>query len=170
MVICIMIRYYFDIKIYIWEHFELEYKFEFKIIQYVCIPYITYCLCGIRNSQLDLLSSRAKLDNIVQSSLHSQTMYIMYIISCCHLTLISLRRSDRTQSSTSYYPMKPSEANIEKNMLSSQVLLSRAIVLIVLILQRKLGNYLLGTRKIYGPTYLQDPTSQHIYKAIQVNL
>ena len=24
--ICIMVRYYFDIKIYIWEHFELELK------------------------------------------------------------------------------------------------------------------------------------------------
>ena len=27
--ICIMIRYYFDIKL-IWEHFELELKIEFK--------------------------------------------------------------------------------------------------------------------------------------------
>ena len=33
--ICIMVRYYFDIKIYIWEHFELELKSSFKIIQYV---------------------------------------------------------------------------------------------------------------------------------------
>ena len=33
--ICIMVRYYFDIKIYIWEHFELELKSKFKIIQYV---------------------------------------------------------------------------------------------------------------------------------------
>ena len=33
--ICIMVRYYFDIKIYIWEHFELELKPNFKMIQYV---------------------------------------------------------------------------------------------------------------------------------------
>ena len=33
--ICIMIRHYFDIKIYIWEHLELELRSNFKIIQYV---------------------------------------------------------------------------------------------------------------------------------------
>ena len=31
MVICIMIRYYFDIKIYIWEHLELELKSKLKL-------------------------------------------------------------------------------------------------------------------------------------------
>ena len=31
--ICIMIRHYFDIKIYIWEHLEIKVKIE--IIQYV---------------------------------------------------------------------------------------------------------------------------------------
>ena len=34
-----LIRYYFDIKIYIWEHLEI--KVGIKIIQYVCIRYIT---------------------------------------------------------------------------------------------------------------------------------
>ena len=29
--ICIMVRYYFDIKIYIWEHFELELKLKLKL-------------------------------------------------------------------------------------------------------------------------------------------
>ena len=47
MVICIMIRYYFDIKIYIWEHLEI--KVGIKIIQYVCIRYITEIFCDIRN-------------------------------------------------------------------------------------------------------------------------
>ena len=34
-----LIRYYVDIKIYIWEHLEI--KVGIKIIQYVCIHYIT---------------------------------------------------------------------------------------------------------------------------------
>ena len=29
--ICIMVRYYFDIKIYIWEHLELELKSKLKL-------------------------------------------------------------------------------------------------------------------------------------------
>ena len=40
--ICIMVRYYFDIKIYIWEHFKLELKIEFKNYPIcICIRYIT---------------------------------------------------------------------------------------------------------------------------------
>ena len=42
--ICIMVRYYFDIKIYIWEHFKLELKSNFKIIQYVYAYVISHCV------------------------------------------------------------------------------------------------------------------------------
>ena len=42
--ICIMVRYYFDIKIYIWEHFELELKSNLKIIQYVYAYVISHSI------------------------------------------------------------------------------------------------------------------------------
>ena len=45
-----LIRYYFDIKIYIWEHLEI--KVGIKIIQYVCICYITL-LPPLRGLYLD---------------------------------------------------------------------------------------------------------------------
>ena len=46
MVICIMIRYYFDLKIYIWEHLEI--KVGIKIIQYV----YAYVISQFRETRL----------------------------------------------------------------------------------------------------------------------
>ena len=51
--ICIMVRYYFDSKIYIWEHFKLE-KIKFKNYPIcVCIHYITGTPCGILHNTLN---------------------------------------------------------------------------------------------------------------------